>query len=74
MKIEIKQCGWKLDSFNEIVEKAIDVKAESAFRPYSYTCESDLYFTRATYPTTTKSHTHDLSIKNSKAEKCKTWI
>lgn len=32
-RVEIKKCGWELNSFKEIVEKAVDAKVKAAFRP-----------------------------------------
>ena len=41
MQVKIEQRGQELDSFEEIVKKAIDAKGKAAFRPRSYTCNID---------------------------------
>ena len=41
MRFEIEQRGQKLDSFKEIVEKAVDAKAKTTFRPCSYVWNTD---------------------------------
>ena len=37
MQVRIEQHGRELDSFDEIIEKAINTKAKATFRPCSYT-------------------------------------
>ena len=41
VSVEIEQRGQKLDSFEEIVEKAVDAKIKVALRPGSYACETN---------------------------------
>ena len=41
VKVEIDQRGQKLNSFKEVVKKAINAKAKTAFRPRSYACKTD---------------------------------
>ena len=44
MQVKIEQRGRELDSFEEIVEKAIDAKAKAALKPRSYACNTNQYF------------------------------
>lgn len=41
IQAEIKQRGCELDSFEELVEKAVDTKAKAALMPCSYAWETD---------------------------------
>ena len=41
IRAEIEQRGRKLDSFEELVQKAVDNKTKTALRPSSTTCETD---------------------------------
>lgn len=41
IRLEIKQRDQKLDSFDKMVEKAVNVKANAALRPHSYIRETD---------------------------------
>ena len=41
MRVKMKQDGQELNSFEEIVQKAIDIKAKAALRARSYTCKTD---------------------------------
>ena len=37
----MEQRGLKLNSFKELVEKAVDAKVKAALRPRSYACKTD---------------------------------
>ena len=41
MQVETKQRGQELDSFKEIVEKAVNAKAKAAIRPCYYVCNTN---------------------------------
>ena len=41
IRAEIEQRGRKLDSFKELVEKAVDGEAKAALKPRSYARETD---------------------------------
>ena len=41
IKFEIKQCGGKLDSFKELVKKAVDAEAKATLRPRSSARKTD---------------------------------
>ena len=41
LRVEIEQRGRKLNSFEELVEKAVDKEAKATLRPHSYTCENN---------------------------------
>ena len=44
MQVEIEQRSQELNSFKEIVKKAVDTKAKAAFRPHSYACNTDQHW------------------------------
>ena len=72
MRVEMKQRGWKLDSFKELVEKAVNVEAKAALRPCSYVCETDQYCLQESWLSTTKANTKgqpmkDLRVKEPKS-------
>ena len=41
VRVEMEQCGLELDSFEELVEKAVDAEAKAALWPCSYAREID---------------------------------
>ena len=41
VRVEMEQRGRELDSFEELVEKAVDAEAKAALRPRSYARETD---------------------------------
>ena len=43
VRVEIAQRGQELDSFEELIEKAVDAEAKAALRPCFYACKSDQY-------------------------------
>ena len=41
VKVEMEQRGQELDSFKELVKKAVNAKAKAVFRPRSYAHETN---------------------------------
>ena len=44
VRVEMEQRGRELDSFEELVKKAVDAKAKAALRPRSYACKTDQHY------------------------------
>ena len=71
VKVEMEQCGQKLDSFKELVEKAVDAKAKAALWPRFYTCETDQCYLRGSRPSAAKVSTQGQPLKDPKVEEPK---
>ena len=56
-KVKTKQRGWELDSFKELVKKAVDAKAKAALWPCSYTRKTDQHCFWGRQPSVAKSST-----------------
>ena len=41
MWVKIEQCTQELNSFKEIIEKAVNGQAKTALKPYSYGCNTN---------------------------------
>ena len=41
VRVEMEQRGRELDSFEELVEKAVDAEAKAALRTRFYACKTD---------------------------------
>ena len=41
VRVEIEQRGRELNSFKELIQKAVDAKAKAALRPRFYACKTD---------------------------------
>ena len=68
---EMEQCRRELNSFKELVEKAIDAKARAALRPRSYARETDQHCPRGSWPahsTTAKAQGQGFSMKDPRVE------
>ena len=58
IRAKMEQCGRELDSFEDTIQKTVNVEAKAAFGPRSAACEIDQHCPRSTQPansTTTKS-------------------
>ena len=71
VKVEIEQRGRELNSFKELVEKAVDAGAKAALRPHSYACETNQHCLRGSRLSAAKANTQDQPIKDSRVEKPK---
>ena len=70
-QIEMKQRGRELNSFEEIVEKAVDAKIKAAFKPRSYAYNTDQHCFRDSWPSAAKTSTQNQPIKDQRVEKPK---
>ena len=70
MTVKIKQRGQKLNSFEEIVEKAIDAEAKAP-RPYFYACDTDQYYLWGSWPSEAKSSIQGQPMKDPRVKKSK---
>ena len=64
VRVKMKQRGQKLDSFKELVEKAVDAEAKAALRPCSYARKTNEYCFRGSWPSAAKSSTQGQSMKD----------
>ena len=69
VRVEIEQRGRELDSFEELVEKAVNAKAKAALRPRSYACNQ--HCLRGSQPSAAKANTQGKLIKDPRVEKPK---
>ena len=67
----MKQRGQELNSFKELVEKAVDAEAKAALRPRSYTRKTDQHCLWGSRPSAAKTNTQGQQMKNPKVEKPK---
>ena len=71
IKVEIEQRGQKLNSFEELVKKAVGAKAKAALWPRSYICKTNQYYFRGSQSSAAKASTQDQPIKDPRFEKPK---
>ena len=71
IKVEMEQHGRELNSFKELIEKAVDAEAKAALRPRSYACETDQYCLQGSQPSAAKASTQGQPIKDPRVEKPK---
>ena len=64
MQVKIEQDGWKLNSFERIVEKAVNAKTKAAFRPCFYACNTNQQYFQGSWPSTAKTNTQDQLMKD----------
>ena len=72
IRAEMEQRGRKLDSFKELVEKAVNAEAKAALRPRFYAWETDQHCPRDSRPahsTTAKAQGQGSSMKDPRVEK-----
>ena len=71
VQVKIEQRGWELDSFEEIVEKAVDTKAKAALKPCSYACDTDQYCLQGSWPSAAKTSAQGQPMKDPRVEEPK---
>ena len=71
IKVEIEERGRKLNSFEELVEKAVDAEARAAFRPCFYVCKTDKHSLQDSRPSAAKASTQGQLIKDPRVKKPK---
>ena len=57
VQVEMEQRGQELNSFKEIVEKAVNAKAKATLRPRSYACNVDQHCLQGSQPSAAKTIT-----------------
>ena len=57
LKVEMEQCGQELNSFKEVVKKAINAEAKAAFQPRSYARKTNQHCLRGSRPSVDKAST-----------------
>ena len=68
VRVKIEQRGQELDSFEELVKKAVDAKAKAALRPRFYAYKTDQYCLRGSQPSIAKASTQDQLMKDARFE------
>ena len=71
IRVEIEQRGQELDSFEKLVEKAVNANAKAALRPRSYACKTDQHCLRDSRPSAAKASTEGQPIKDPRVEELK---
>ena len=71
VRVEMEQRGRELDSFEELVKKAVDAKAKAALRPRSYARETDQHCLQSSRPFAAKTNTQCQPMKDPRVEKPK---
>ena len=71
IRVKIEQRGWELDSFKELVKKAVEAEAKATLRPRSYARKTDWYCFRDSRPSAAKTSTKGQPMKDPKVEESK---
>ena len=71
VRVQMEQRGRELDSFKELVEKAIDAEAKATLRPRFYAREIDQYCLRGSRPLAAKASTQGQPMKDPRVEEPK---
>ena len=71
VRVEIEQRGQKLDSFEELVKKAVDAEAKAALWPRFYACKTNQYCFQGSWPSAAKTSTQGQPMKDSRVKKPK---
>ena len=71
VRVEMEQCGRELNNFKELVEKAVNAKANAALPPRSYAPKIDQYCFRGSRPSAAKASTQGQPMKDPKIKKPK---
>ena len=66
VSVKMEQRGRKLNSFEELVKKAIDAKAKAALWPRFYACETDQHCLRGSRLLVAKASTQGQPMKDPK--------
>ena len=71
VRVEIEQCGQKLDSFEELVEKPVKATAKAALRPRFYARKTNQHYLWRSQLSAAKTSTKSQPIKDIRVEKPK---
>ena len=74
MKVKMEQRGRKLDSFKELVKKAVNAKAKAALWPRSYACKTDQHCLQGSQSSAVKTSTQGQLIKDPMVKKPKSRL
>ena len=71
VRVEIEQRSRELNSFKELIKKAINAEIKAAFWPRSYACQSDQHCFQGNQPSAAKASTQSKPIKDLRVEEPK---
>ena len=71
IRVKIEQHGQELNSFKELVKKAVNAEAKAALRPRSYACKTDQHCLQDSRPSAAKASTHGKPMKHSRIKEPK---
>ena len=71
VQVKIEQHGQELDSFEEIVEKAVDTKAKAVLKPCSYTRDTDQHCLQGSWPSIAKTNAQGQLMKDPRVKEPK---
>ena len=71
VRVEMEQRGGELNSFEELVKKAVDAKAKAALQLRFYACKTDQHYLWGSRPSVAKASIQGQLIKDSRFEKPK---
>ena len=71
VKVEMKQHGRELDSFKDLIKKAVNAKAKAALQLRLYAYKTDQHCLRDSQPSAAKTSTQGQLMKDLKVEKPK---
>ena len=71
VRVKREQCDQELDSFEELVKKAVDAEAKVALRPRFYARKTDQHYLWGSQPSVAKASTHGQPMKDPRFEKPK---
>ena len=69
MRVEMEQGSQELDSFEELVEKAVNAEAKAVLRPHSYARKTDQHRLRGSRPSAAKTSTQGQPMKDLRVKK-----
>ena len=71
VRVETEQCGREVNSFEELVEKAVDARAKAALRSRSCARETDQHCIQGSRPSAAKTSTQSQPMKDQRVEERK---
>ena len=71
MQVKMEQRGRELDSFKEIVKKAVITKAKATLRPCSYICNTDKHCFWGSWLSAAKTSTQGQPMKEPRVKEPK---
>ena len=71
VRVEIKQRGQELNSFEKLVKKTVNAEAKAALRPRFYAWETNQYCRQGSLPLVAKANTKNQTMKDLRVEEPK---